>query len=329
MGRRRARSPLPQRAGLDAVWVRTPARVGDAPAPFGSLRDFLRARLPDRVPVDEWLAAGRFVDAAGSPFSPTAPYAPAMFVWFHKDAPADAGVAVPELVVLHRDDRIVVVDKPHFLATIPRGAHVRASALVALRTQLDLPDLAPAHRLDRLTAGVLLFTTEPRWRAPYQRLFEENAAAKTYEALAPALPHLTEPTVVRSHIVKPRGSLQAVEVPGAEPNAWTRVTLTGTQGVHGLYLLEPRTGRTHQLRVHMAGLGAPIVGDPLYPVVSDAPEDPADPLRLVARTLAFTDPVDGSQRRFTSGAALAPRRPPGGDSQGNGAHSLSGPHNLR
>ncbi|HHU38220.1 MAG TPA: pseudouridylate synthase [Propionibacterium sp.] len=302
MGRRRARSPLPQRAGLDAVWVRTPARVGDAPAPFGSIRDFLRARLPGRVPVDDWLATGRFVDATGRPIPPDAPYTPATFVWFHKDLSDEPNV--PDLEILHRDERIVVVDKPHFLATIPRGGHVQASALVKLRRQLDLPDLAPAHRLDRLTAGVLLLTTAQRWRAPYQQLFAHHLATKTYEALAPALPHLATPTLVRSHLVKRRGSLRAEEVAGEPPNAETLVTLVETRGVLGRYRLEPRTGRTHQLRVHLTGLGAPIVGDPLYPTVSDAPEVPTRPLRLVARTLAFTDPVEGTIRSFSSRSPL-------------------------
>lgn len=302
MGRRRARPPLPQRDGLDAVRVRTPARVGDEPAPWATLDAFLRDRLPGRVPVDAWLAEGRFVDTAGHPIAPGTPYTSATFVWFHKDPPEDP--EPDDLAVLHRDDRIVVVDKPHLLATIPRGEHVNSSALVKLRRQLGLPDLAPAHRLDRLTAGVLLFTVRREHRAAYQGLFAERRAAKTYEALAAALPALATPTVVESHIVKRRGSLQAVEVPDAEPNARTVVTLVESRGDVGRYRLEPTTGRTHQLRVHLNGLGAPIIGDPLYPVVTEPPEEPGPPLRLVARTLAFTDPLDGDAREFTSRAPL-------------------------
>lgn len=297
------RPPLPQRDGLDAVWVRTPARVGAEPAPWRSLRDFLCDRLPQHVPVDAWLAGGRFVDDAGRPFEATAPYVPATFVWFHRDPPAPEASTGP-LTVLHRDDRILVVDKPSFLATIPRGSHVTETVLVRCRRELGLPELSPAHRLDRLTAGVLLLTIHARDRSAYQGLFERREAAKTYEALAPAPSGSpgddTLPLTRRSHITKRRGSLQAVEVPDAAPNAETRISLLEQRDGIGRYLLEPRTGRTHQLRLHMAALGWPILGDPLYPAVSDAPEDPARPLCLVARRLAFRDPGDGHERVFTS-----------------------------
>lgn len=278
--------------------MRTPARVGGTTHPHATIRDFLRARLPDRVPVAAWLDEARFVDATGTPIDQATPYTPATFIWFHKDLHPEPEIA--DLAVLHQDDRIVVIDKPHFLASIPRGAHVQNSALIKLRTQLDLPDLAPAHRLDRLTAGVMLFSTARRWRSAYQELFEKRLTTKTYEALAPALPELSTPTIVRSHITKRRGELQAVELPDEPPNAETLVTLVATHGDLGTYRLEPTTGRTHQLRVHLNGLGAPIIGDPLYPTVSDAPEDPTQPLRLIARTLAFTDPIDGSSRTFVS-----------------------------
>ncbi|WP_232548312.1 pseudouridine synthase [Propioniciclava soli] len=305
MGRRRARSPLPPRDGLDAVWVRTPARIGSAPNPWPTLPAFLRDRLPAVVPVDAWVAAGRFVTAAGTPVASDTPYTPATLVWFHKD-PTEEQPPAP-LAVLHAGERLVVVDKPPFLATIPRGAFVRRSALVQARVQLGLPELAPAHRLDRLTAGVLVFTTEPRWRAAYQTLFADRAVRKTYEALAPSL-DLAGPLEIRNHLVKRRASRQVEVVPGAAPNSETRITLLERRDALARYRLEPATGRTHQLRVHLAGLGAPIVDDPLYPddrLTDDAPEDPARPLRLLAQRIDFTDPVDGTHRTFTSRHELA------------------------
>ena len=165
-----------------------------------------------------------------------------------------------DIPVLYRDDDIVVVDKPHFLATMPRGGHVAQTATVRLRRELDLPELSPAHRLDRLTAGVLLFTARREVRGAYQTMFARGEVRKTYLARAAVDPALEFPMTVRSRIIKERGRLQAFEEPG-EPNAETFIEHLGD----GLYRLTPRTGRTHQLRVHMASLGLPIIGDPLYP----------------------------------------------------------------
>lgn len=298
------RSPLPSRDGLDAAWVRTPDARPGRPAPWATMRDFLTDRLPAGVDVDARLAAGAFVDARGRAWDGGEPYRPHTFVWFHRPLPDEVPVPFP-LVVLHADDRLVVVDKPPFLATTPRGGHVVETVLVRARRALGLPELAPAHRLDRLTSGVLVCTTTRRWRGTYQTLFADGAVAKTYEAIAPHDPGRAFPVVVRNHLAKRRGRLQVDVVPDATPNAETLVELDAVRGGLARYRLTPRTGRTHQLRVHLAGLGLPIVGDSLYPRVADvAADDFTDPLRLVARHLAFVDPVDGTARAFTSRAPL-------------------------
>ena len=217
------------------------------------------------------------------------------FVYHYRDLPDE--VMVPfDVPVLYRDDTIVVVDKPHFLATMPRGSHIAQSALVRLRRDLDLPELSPAHRLDRLTAGVLLFTVRREVRGAYQTLFARGEVAKMYLAHSSAQPGLSAPQVISNRIIKRRGVLQA-QIESGEPNAETFVEPLGA----GRYRLTPRTGRTHQLRLHMASLGVPIDNDPLYPNVIDvAPGDFTAPLRLVAHRLEFDDPLTGEHRRFVS-----------------------------
>lgn len=307
-------SPLPMRHGLRAAWVRTPDRDAREPLPWPTMRDFLRAKLPADVDVDAMLDGGRFVDDAGRPWTGAEPYRPHTFVHFHRDLRDEPTVPEP-LEILHQDERIVVVDKPHFMASIPRGRHVMQSVVVQARLKLGLPELGPAHRLDRLTAGVLVLTTEQRWRAPYQRLFEERSARKTYLALAGVREDLELPRRVESHIRKVHGVAQAFEVPGAPINAITDVRLdevldAGAEsmpdGRVGRYRLSPLTGRTHQLRVHLNSLGIPIVGDPLYPTNRDVDvDDFSTPLQLLAHRLEFVDPVDGEHRCFTSGRRLS------------------------
>ena len=255
-------SPLPQRHGLDAVRLRTPDD-----GPWATMRDHLVARLP-RLPaarLDAMLREGRIVGRGGA-VGPHDPFRPREFLWFHRDLPDE--VPVPFAVdVLHRDDDLLVVDKPHFLATIPRGRHVVETALVRLRRELDLPELSPAHRLDRVTAGVLLFVVRRERRGAYQTLFRDRRVRKTYEAVAPFDPGLTFPRTVRSRIVKERGVILAQEVPGPA-NAETHVELLEHRGGLARYRLTPLTGRTHQLRLHLRGLGLPILGDRFYGTAS-------------------------------------------------------------
>jgi tRNA pseudouridine32 synthase/23S rRNA pseudouridine746 synthase len=244
--------------------------------------------------------AGEVVMADGTVVGATTEATPGACVYLYRDLGDE--VEVPfDIPILYRDDDLVVVDKPHFLATMPRGGHVAQTALVRLRRELDLPELSPAHRLDRLTAGVLMFTTRRERRGPYQTLFAQGLVRKTYLARAAVSPDLELPITVRSRIIKRRGELQAVEEAG-ELNAETLVELIDTDG---LYRLTPRTGRTHQLRVHMAALGLPICNDSLYPDVLDvASDDFSRPLQLLAYSLEFKDPLDARQREFVSGRML-------------------------
>lgn len=294
-------SPLPQRNGVDPVRVRLPAE-----GPWPTVRAYLVERLSgagDGV-VDGMVDAGLIVGADGRTVAGL-PYEPGMFVWFHRELPDEVAVPFP-LEVVYRDEHIVVADKPHFLATTPRGSHVVETALARLRRELDLPELGAAHRLDRLTAGLVLFTVRPGERGAYQGLFREKRVRKEYEAVAPYDPDLGLPRTVRSRILKERGVMAAREVEG-EVNAVSRVELVEhREDGPARYRLVPSTGQTHQLRVHMSALGVPILGDPLYPVVT-GPVPAGDfrrPLQLLARVLEFTDPVTGAEHRFRSGRVL-------------------------
>lgn len=308
--RRRTRPPnppLPQRRGVDPVCVRLPG-TGD----WATIRDHLVERLGAAVPpqhVDAMFAAGE-VHGVDGPLVPDAAYRPGGHVWFHRELPDE--VPVPFAIeVLHRDDRLLVVDKPHFLATMPRGGHVVQTALSRLRHDLSLPELSPAHRLDRLTAGVVMFVIRPELRGAYQTIFRDRLVRKEYEAVARHDPDLVLPRTVESRIVKERGEMAAREVPG-EPNARSHVELLEHRDGLARYRLRPETGRTHQLRVHMNALGVPILGDPVYPYVlpPSAPGDFSRPLRLLARVLEFDDPVTGERRRFVSRRTLFTGPPP-------------------
>ncbi|WP_399225202.1 pseudouridine synthase [Streptomyces sp. TRM49041] len=257
--------------------------------------------------VDAMLAEGLFVGVDGRPVGAGEPYTAGRCLWFHREFPPEERVPF-EVGVVHQDERIVVADKPHFLATTPRGRHVTETALARLRRDLGLPELQPAHRLDRLTAGLVLFVVRAEDRGAYQTLFRDRRVRKEYEAVAPYDPGLALPVTVRSHIVKERGVVAAYEVPGAEPNSESRIELVEHDGRTGRYRLVPETGRTHQLRVHMNRVGIPLLNDPLYPVVrDDGPDDHQRPLQLLARVLEFSDPFTGTPVRFESRLRLSGR----------------------
>ncbi|WP_233266692.1 pseudouridine synthase [Tomitella fengzijianii] len=294
-----------------------PPEIGRAPgaaaesAPPATIAAYLAARFPvDADRIAEKIAAGEVVDADGVPVTARTPFEPGAEVFYYRDPPREDPVPFG-LRVLHRDERLLVVDKPHFLASMPRGRHIAETALVRLRRSTGIDAVAPAHRLDRLTAGVLVFTVDPGVRRAYQELFAAGEVRKTYEAVCAAPPSVPLPAVLRSRIVKDRGVHRAYETPGA-PNAETAVE-RAPGGEHVRVRVRPATGKTHQIRVHLASIGAPIMWDPLYG--TDPDPDPADgddaarpdfsrPLQLLARSLEFTDPFTGARRRFVSERAL-------------------------
>jgi tRNA pseudouridine32 synthase/23S rRNA pseudouridine746 synthase len=298
--RRARRAPLPDRDGIGPTRVRLRGSAGRSGATRGELvhvLDELAERFGPEAATK--VLAGEVVCADGSAVTEATVLPRDAHVYLYRELPIEAVVPF-EIPVLYRDDDIVVVDKPHFLATMPRGGHVAQTALVRLRRELELPELSPAHRLDRLTAGVLLFTARREVRGAYQTMFARGEVSKTYLARAGVDPVLEFPLTLRSRIIKQRSHLQASEEPG-EPNAETLVDYLGD----GVYRLTPTTGRTHQLRVHMASLGLPIINDSLYPNVIDvASDDFSLPLQLLAHTLAFDDPLRGDSRVFVSARTL-------------------------
>lgn len=289
------RGRLPDRDGLHASHVQVTG------GPWSSALEFLVARFPGVDPAhwQQRFVRGRVLGADGGALDARAAVRAGTDLYYYREI--DAETPVPfEAEVIFRDAHLLVADKPHFLPVIPAGRHVRESLLVRLRHSLDLPQLAPLHRIDRGTAGLVLFSTDAPSRAAYQALFARREVAKVYEALAPWRADLALPCVRRSRIVRGEPFFRMREVAG-EPNSETRVELAEQYGQTARYRLFPLTGRKHQLRVHLAALGIPIHNDPLYPELrSEAADDFSAPLQLLARALEFRDPLDGRTRRFES-----------------------------
>ena len=353
-----ARSPLLPREGISATRLRAPGGAGmhprmHQPVP-SSVGAWLRADFPDASEEEilELTATRELTAEDGSRVSLEDPVIPGGFYWFHRYVPPEERVPV-EIGIVHEDEHLLVVDKPHFLASTPNGRFVRECVVTRMRVEHDNPDLVAIHRLDRVTAGLLLLSKRPETRGAYQTLFQNRRIRKTYRALA-ALPSeapvegtvragSTDPAAevppgwaaCRATLLhKESGDRQVREVPGP-PNSRTEARLvrileeadlpspTEPQTADDLpiapagptpriaeFELQPHTGRTHQLRVHMNGWGMPILGDPVYPVdLGPDPYDLSSPLQLLASRLEFRDPLTGEGRVFDSRLALTPTRP--------------------
>lgn len=282
-----------------------PSRLQLPPGHWPSLLDGLCARFA-RIDRAQWMdrfARGRVQDAQGRALAPDMPWQVGLEIVYFREVADEPVIPFAETIV-HLDAHLLVADKPHFLPVTPAGRHVRETLLARLVARTGNADLVPLHRLDRLTAGLVLFSTQPGSRDAYQRLFRERRIEKTYEALAPALPGVAFPLQRHSRLVPGEPFFRMAEAPG-EPNARSRIELIEAEGPIWRYRMLPETGRKHQLRVHMAALGAPIEGDDLYPELQQRPQDFTEPpLQLLAQGLAFDDPFSGERRRFSSQRSL-------------------------
>lgn len=290
---------LPTKNGVGPSCVGLPA--GDWP----TVLDFLVERFP-AIARSTWLqrmAAGEVVDEFGSAVTPDRPYRGHLRVYYYRALPDEPRVPF-EAKVLFQDAHLVVADKPHFLPVTPSGHYLQETLLVRLKNLLGMEALSPIHRIDRETAGLVLFCVQPAERNAYQALFRDKAVNKHYEAIAPWRAEVNLPLVRCSRIVEDEPFFRQREVPGPA-NSETRVDVIEVRGARALYALSPVTGKKHQLRVHMNALGLPIAGDRMYPPVANTPDDDfSQPLQLLAKAIAFTDPVTGQARRFESALSL-------------------------
>lgn len=291
--------PMHDANGLAASRLQLPS------GPWLTVLDCLCARFP-AITREVWrnrFARGRVLDDTGAPLAIDAPYRLGAEVRYFREVVDEPAIPFEE-TVLHVDAHLVVADKPHFLPVMPAGGFVRETLLARLVRRLGNPDLVPLHRIDRDTAGLVLFSANPATRDAYQSLFRLRRIRKHYEAIAPVLPWLSFPLMHASRLEAGEPFFRMREVDGVA-NSETRIDIVDRAGASWRYALEPLTGRKHQLRVHMCALGAPIDNDRLYPqLVPIAGDDYTRPLQLLARALAFVDPLSGIAREFESGRQL-------------------------
>ncbi|MEO7107592.1 MAG: pseudouridine synthase [Rhodoferax sp.] len=288
-------NPPPDRLGVG------PSCVVTQPGPWANMLDFLVNRFAS-VPAEVWaqrLRDGDVVDDQGLPLAADTAFAAGRRLYYYRAVEREPRIPF-DATVLWQDEHLIVVDKPHFLPVMPSGKYLQETVLIRLKNALGLDALSPIHRIDRDTAGLVLFSKQAATRGAYQELFRLRQVDKTYECIAPSHPNLRWPTTRASRIVPGAHFMQQIEVAG-ESNALTHITQTEVMGGFARYELQPVTGQRHQLRVHMAALGLPMVGDGIYPTLT--PEGSADydhPLQLLAKRIAFVDPLSGEQRAFTS-----------------------------
>ena len=290
---------LPTRNGVGPSCVGLPAGT------WQTITDFLVERFP-AINRNVWLqrmAENLVVDEFGVLVTAERPYPSHMRIYYYRAVDEEQRIPFDE-VILYQDEHLIVADKPHFLPVTPSGHFLQETLLVRLKNRLGIDTLIPIHRIDRETAGLVLFSVRPAERNAYQALFRHRTVTKHYEAVAPWRDDLTFPLTRKSRIVEGVPFFRQREIAG-ETNSETHIDVLATNGSLAKYALSPVTGKKHQLRVHMNALGLPILNDRMYPPVAVTPDDDyALPLQLLAKSIAFDDPVTGQKRYFQSQRVL-------------------------
>ncbi len=293
-------NPPPARDGLNPSCVVVPAGA------WATALEFFCWRF-DKMARGDWVdrfAAGDVLDEDGTLVRADSRLNKGQRLYYFRNVPGEPTIPFQESI-LYQDAHLLVVDKPHFLPVIPSGKYVRETLLVRLGLTLNSTTLAPIHRIDRDTAGIVLFSLNPATRNAYAQLFRDHVVSKTYHAIARWNPELSWPIQRHTRIAVGSHFMQQAEVEG-QPNALTTIRPLLHNDALALYELKPVNGQRHQLRVHMNALGLPILGDGIYPALT--PEGSANfekPLQLLAQSIAFTDPLSGEARRFESTLQLS------------------------
>jgi len=271
--------------------------------------EYFIARFPDIEPVvwRQRMDAGKVHWHDGTLVTATCAFQAQKRVYYYREVESEPVIPFEEKILFH-DAHILVAYKPHFLAVTPGGIWVAECLQNRLRNKTGLDNLQALHRLDRATAGLVLFSVNPDSRHYYHDLFKNKQIHKTYHAVAKVTGE--ENLKGREWHIKNRMERSSIRfrmhVVDGEPNSYSVIRCVEQRGDRAMFELNPITGKTHQLRVHMQELGWPVLNDRYYPnLQQQSADDFGQPLQLVATALRFTDPVSLELRQFASELCLS------------------------
>ena len=274
--------------------------------PPSSLFDFLCQKFAHISPK-QWqqrFKQGQILSSTGKVLDQSTPYQHGTFIYYYRFVENESCIPFTYELLFENDD-LMVVDKPHFLPVTPAGSYVQHTLLTRLKSATKNPQLSPIHRLDKDTAGLMLFSKNAKTRHLYQALFEKQNIHKVYHAIAQTTHQHQIPKTISLHLERGTPFYVMQVNPNKPANSHTHIKLLTQNGDWAKYELTPITGKLHQLRAHLNHLGIPIKNDPYYPTIThQARDDFSKPLQLLAKSLSFCDPVTKRDFSFTSSKEL-------------------------